>query len=335
LGIYGWSYQSGGVHHHRIAEPLRVARQYDIDAQHGQQLDDDIAERYETILAHMLWDPRASEAWEKLARQQRHRLVLDLDDLMWHPDFAPFTDHWNAETLERLFRNIRLAHVVTVTTPFLAEQVYPLNHNVHVVPNTIPERLLHTDNPRPWPDSKTFRTTHERGRYVIGYQGSPSHSPDWPTWMFRDLRDALALLPLSWTLHFWGPDTIDGWPKARCGHTPWMPIGDYYAAVSMDIGLGPLKPSPFNRAKSGLRAIEYAALGIAGILSDTEEYRRYVTAGETGILVPQGGSWRDAIVELATQPIERARLAANARVAAKSWTTEECITNWTEAWSSA
>jgi glycosyltransferase involved in cell wall biosynthesis len=332
-GIYGWSYQSGGVHFHRVAEPLRVAASHGIDAITGQQLDDEVADRYGTILAHMLWDERASQAWETLARRGQHRLVLDVDDLMWAPDFSPFSKHWTADVIERLFRNIRIAHVVTVPSAYLAEQIAPLNPNVWIVPNTVPEYLLKIDNPRPWPDAAGYRKTLQQQRYVIGYQGSPSHSPDFPPWLMRELHQALTLLDLSWTYHFWGPDDITGWPAHRCGHTPWLPMVDYHRKVSMDIGLGPLRDTPFNRAKSGLRAVEYAALGIPAILSDTEEYRRYVTP-DTGILLRKGQSWRDAILKLAEQPIARAGMAQAARDRATAWTTEASIGVWAEAWNS-
>ena len=42
-GVYGWSPGNGGVHHYRIAEPLRVASSMGVRTATGVELDNDIA----------------------------------------------------------------------------------------------------------------------------------------------------------------------------------------------------------------------------------------------------------------------------------------------------
>jgi len=333
-GIYGWSPGSGGVHHYRVAEPLRVAGDCGVHVGSGNRLDDEICATHDTIIGHMIWDERPSQAWEILAAKGSHRLVFDIDDVMWSPDWDPFVKHYTTEVLYRVWRNIRLAHVVTTPSPVIAEYVSTFNPNVWVVPNTVPLYLTELSMP-PRPPSVTRSLMRaEQPRFVVGYQGSPSHEHDWPAWLERDLLRFLTARP-RWDLHFWGPDEIPGWPPQRVGHTPWKSsVRDYYMSLSMDIGIGHLKPSVFNAGKSSLRAVEFAALGIPAVLSAGPAYDGWVDHGSTGLLIDPGDSWYDALHALAGDDIMRARMAQNAREKALDWTTEACIGRWVEAWNS-
>jgi hypothetical protein len=130
-GVYGWSTGTGGVHFFRVAEPLRVAHQGGIRVGWGQRLDDAICEAFDTVLVHMLWDERNSEAWEQLAAGGHHRLVLDIDDWMWEPDWEPFRKHYTPTVLDRVYRNVKLAHVITTPSPRIADHLSRYNPNVH------------------------------------------------------------------------------------------------------------------------------------------------------------------------------------------------------------
>lgn len=321
-GIYGWSNGDGGVHFYRMAEPLRVARTNGIRAAVGQALDNDVCEEYDTILCHMLWDERNSQAWEKLARSGQHRLVFDIDDVMWEPDWAPFKKHYTPEVLQRVWRNIALAHVVTTPSPVIAEHVSRYNDNVHYCPNSVPEYLLRVNmSDRPMP--------------TIGYQGSPSHEHDFEPHVLAGLLQFLDVRT-DWVLHLWGPDMIDGGPPGRVFRTGWQnSVRQYYYSLSMDIGIGPLKRSPFNDGKSGLRAIEYAALGIPALLADEPPYRGWVIDCVTGYLIPPGESWFPYLEEIAGNPVLRRWMSDNARRVAADWTTERQFSRyWLPAWNS-
>lgn len=323
-GIYGWSTGSGGVHFHHIVEPLRVAATHGVRTGHGHVLNDDVCADHDTIITHMLWDERPSEAWEKLAAGGRHRLVFVIDDVMWAPDWAPFARHYTPEVLRRVWRNIELSHVVITPSEVIAEQVRRYNRNVHVIPNTVPAYLLDVvAPPRPAPAGPAGRCTH-----IVGYQGSPSHEHDFHPQLLRELM-TFVTRESGWGLHFWGPGTLPGWSPDVAGCTPWQPhMRSYYQSLSMDIGIGPLRPSLFNAGKSSLRAVEYAALGVPCLLSDGPAYRGTVEQGVTGYLIGPGESWLPYLRELARDPIARAAMGAAARRRAAGWTTEANIGRW-------
>lgn len=346
-GVFAWTTGNGGVHHYRQAEPLRVARDLGIKTGSGPAIDDAIAEQFDTIQVHMLWDERCSEGWRKLARGGDHRLVFDVDDAMWTPDFQPFRQHYTGDVLNRVYENMRLAHVVTTPSVAIAEHLTTVVgcKNVHVCPNTVPERLLHLAGiPRPYPDLP--RPSSAIGtNFVVGYQGSPSHANDFPPRILAQLLRFLDRAP-AWTLHFWGPEEIPaGWPADRVGHTPWKErVWDYYASLSMDVGIGPLKASTFNRCKSSLRAVEYAALGIPAVVSNLTPYTDtgtpdgvgLVEDGVTGLLLETWQRWDDALCMLADpgNATWRMDMGLEARRRAERWTTEAGIGRWVDAWNS-
>src|ERR1041385_606051 len=133
-GVYAWSHGTGGVHFHRMAEPIRGARLHGIHADTGNLLSDAILSQFDTVVVHMLHDRAASGAWEKLAAYDRTRMVFDCDDAMWAPDWQPFRNAYDKSALDRLFRNVQIAHVITTPSEQIAEYLSRFNPNVHVVP---------------------------------------------------------------------------------------------------------------------------------------------------------------------------------------------------------
>jgi len=329
VGAYAWGHRGhNGVVFHRLAEPIRVARAEGIRAELGYVLDDEILDRHNTVIAQMLHEPRASNAWEALAQLGTHRLVLDVDDAMWSPDYHVFRQHYDAEALALLRRNVEISHVVTTPSEVLAEQLAQWNANVHVVPNTVPAFVLDIGRgPRP-------------EQPIVGYQGSTSHLRDWPL----SQRAALAkfLVQADWRAHFFGPDELppgwnDGPLAGRVAVSPWKAPGspEYYGSLSrVDVGIGPLRDSAFNRGKSALRAIEYAALGIVPVLPDLPPYRGWVDNHVTGRLVRTHETLRAVLSDVARYPDVLDKMSANARDAASRWTTEHNIGRWIEAWNS-
>ena len=319
VGVYGWSPGDGGVHHHRIAEPLRVLGDQGVTTATGVELDDDILSRVDTVLAHTLHGVPESEAWHRLAQLDTHRLVLDVDDAMWSPDWPDFRAHYTPEVLDRLMWNVRRSHVVTTPSPVIAEHLAHYNTNVWVVPNTVPAWLVDHEMPA-------------REHPTVGYQGSPSHAREFRRSM-PGLGRFLAPNP-DWHLALWGPWRPDVEHERLTVH-PWAnTIDDYYRSVSMDVGIGPLADTKFNRSKSSLRAVEYAALGIVAVLPDLPPYRGWVEDGVTGRLIRSGQTMRGVLHQVAADPDWRAHASKTARERASAWTTEASIGRWVEAWNS-
>ncbi|MBD3816387.1 MAG: hypothetical protein IE913_08060 [Halothiobacillus sp.] len=81
-----------------------------------------------------------------------------------------------------------------------------------------------------------------------------------------------------------------------------------------DIGLSPLCANDFNRCKSEIKFLDYAALGLAPVVSDLEPYRDLVQSGTNGYLVEeQYESWLAVTNRLVSDHEHRLQVARAAR----------------------
>jgi glycosyltransferase involved in cell wall biosynthesis len=313
---------SSGVSFHRIEEPLRVLREQGYTAIVSDRLDDEHLAQVDTVLVSMLHEEQMTEAWHQLAKLDTHRLVIDVDDWMWDPDIDALKKGWPKEALDRLFSNVRRAHVVTTTSSILASYLLKYNNNVWVLPNTMPAWAL--DVPKPGRDQGLW----------LGYQGALNRWHDWRPQVVgiaKFLRDNP-----DWGMGWIGDMRLGDFEGYRTWRTPWTADKrEYYAKVAaFTVGLGPLRKTMFNLAKSGLRAVEYAALGVVPVLPDLDPYRPFVKSGYNGMLIRPHETTRGILQDLANDLGWVERMAAQAREDAKRWTTEAAIEAWAEAWNS-
>lgn len=296
-------------------------------------------------------------SWRRL-RTPGRRLVYEIDDDVWH--IGP--ENWGAyqcykpeSVRDAAAHTAEVADLVTVTTEPLAQVLREFNPNVAVVGNHIPDWVL--DLPRP-----------PRDRPAIGWLGGASHGLDIGT-VAQPLRRFLNRHP-GWDMRLLGTDYRDtikhprvsygGWlpvhpaagewsqgkyvhPSARAqwqegGMRPWSASQErctqaFYRAIDFDIGIAPLAPGGlFQRSKSHIKALEYAARGIPVVASDAEPYRDFVLHGVTGFLVRRDHEWLKYLSELAGDEALRAEMGAKAREVARGWTIETGWTQWAEAY---
>lgn len=114
-----------------------------------------------------------------------------------------------------------------------------------------------------------------------------------------------------------------------CG---WVPIGEYPRAVAqLDVGIVPLEPSEFNAAKSALKMMEMAALGVPSVVSPTHENLRM--AGELGQVVAESPRvWEGTLKRLVRDEDWRTDRAAAGREAMRRHTIEATAGEWLDAW---
>jgi len=173
---------------------------------------------------------------------------------------------------------------IIVSTDYLNKKYSPLNKRIYTVPNAIDFNV--------WDNVKRGR---EHKRIRIGWIGGASHSGD-----LRLTRDAIYRildrhkdvevwfhmggLPKQWML---------GRPRFHAFHK-WFSIDKYpqaFAKYNFDIGIAPLRDTEFNRAKSNLRFLEFAALHIPTVCSRVEPYVRDSEHHKTRLLATEPDEW--------------------------------------------
>ena len=209
-------------------------------------------------------------------------LVVDVDDAFAaigpdHPEAALY-----APLNAALERAIAAADETWFSTAALADLYAHVARTAQVVPNAIDPRIWRDwRNPRPAPFAGGV--TH------MLYMGTHTHGAD-----FALIRPALERLAAARPGAF--DVTVIG-IAPDIDHAPWLrrlspPAGAiaYPRFVRwlrdqgpFDIGLAPLADTPFNRAKSDIKLLDYAALGLLPVVAEGPAYRADPAAGEIAI----------------------------------------------------
>lgn len=303
--------------YYRVRLPFDTMRANGHDVQYardGSALDTD--EHFPIVVCQRMGYPGFELKWLKMWRQ--HKLVWETDDDLWTVD--PTNQRaavvFTPPLLQAIESCAATAHLVTVSTEPLAEVMRRFNPNVVVIPNHVDGRIFDIERPR-------------RDRLTIGWAGGDSHLRDWQ-YVMKPLRRFLDRNP-DVDLHVIGQDFTGG--KLRSRWTGWSnDLFDYYRSIDFDIGMAPLEASLFNRSKSHIKALEYAALGIPVIASDSEPYREFVIDGVTGFLVGRQHEWELRLRDLVNDEAMRTEMGAKAREHARNWSMDQGWRLWESAY---
>lgn len=232
----------------------------------------------------------------------------------------------NDPTYNRMWlrRACEAADLVTVTTPALAEQ-YGAHGRVAVLPNLVPASYLSVPSHSPRVESPT-----------VGWTGSVvTHVGD-----LEVMGGVLPGVLESTGARFvsWGVGLTEEALGVKGRVRPWSDLlGAYPRQVAdLDVGLVPLADNPFNAAKSWLKGMEYAALGVPFIASPRCEYMRLGREVLPMVLTPHTPTdWAQALRVLADSPAMRAEIAGLNREQMARHTYENHADRWWDAWRSA
>lgn len=96
----------------------------------------------------------------------------------------------------------------------------------------------------------------------------------------------------------------------------WSEASEAAMIARMDIGIMPLRDSPWERGKCGYKIIQYMACGLPVVASPVGANVDIVHHGENGFLATDAAAWRDGLEQLIVSPSLRTRMgrAGRARV---------------------
>jgi glycosyltransferase involved in cell wall biosynthesis len=140
------------------------------------------------------------------------------------------------------------------------------------------------------------------------------------------------------TLAYVGPHSQEHLVKQALGYrktgmcSGWQPLRDYPTVIAeFDIGIVPLEDCTFNDAKSCLKGLELAALGVPFIASPSADYQKLFSQG-AGILAKNRNDWSRALTHLLTDESHYQEVATRGRAVALERTLEAQHTAWAAAW---
>lgn len=264
-------------------------------------------------------------------REQGVAVVMDIDDDLsaihprnpaWqvmHPK-STGGEHVSDHSWNHTITAARNCTLTTVTSPALA-QIYRGVNGARTVQNYVPDHYLdipHQDSP------------------VMGWGGAVLTHPD-------DLQEASTgvtrlmdeghqfiivgpqegvqdALGTSREVPCTGPLDIEAWP---------------YGLTSIGVGIAPLADTRFNAAKSYLKPLEYAALGIPCVVSDRAEYRYLSGKHGIGTVVERPKHWYRELKKFVTDDAYRQDTGAANRDTARTLTYSLHAYRWMEIWEEA
>lgn len=247
----------------------------------------------------------------------------DVDDLIF--DANEYRDNGNLETLgaeERrqllmgvsLYRDCMLTcDRALASTPVLAAAMQRAGvRSVQVVENALDAETLAI--------AEKLRARGERrqddGSILVVYgSGTRTHDADFRS-CATGFAAAMAQEPRL-RLRIVGdlalPDVLRPF-GARVEHLEARDYASYMALLAQaDVTVAPLVPSRFNDAKSNIKFLEAAVLGVPAVCSPRATFRQVVESGVTGFLAETPEEWRDALLMLVGDPALRVRMGEAAR----------------------
>jgi hypothetical protein len=204
------------------------------------------------------FEPKGQQV-AQLALDMKKPIWFDLDDDVYHvrrshPNYAGLSAPGLRNILDWF---LRVATVVTVSTPALAESLKFKCHNgFTVIPNAIDDYTLKMLRPEPEP------------RGIVHWRGGSSHQEDLLLYAdeLKKIKDCIFF-------HGWDPWFLEMDPLQSL---PYIP--DYYRYMSAlqeahpTVVIVPLQDCPFNRAKSNIAALEAIWAGAIPVVPDWPEW---------------------------------------------------------------
>ena len=260
---------------------------------------------YDGLYIHLWVTPLGLPIFEFLTRLMNRKSIYDIDDMIFLKEENKFNRIWSLfKGRGKPFALMKRAGHVIVCTPKLEEIARRYNSRVTDISSTINIQVY-----KPVKEYKKNETT------VLGWTGSFSgleylHTLD------NVLRDVAKQRKIKLSVIFNIMDQGFELRGVAVENIPWRQETEVEDLQKIEIGLYPLIKGEWSLGKSGLKALQYMALGIPVIATAFGANPRVIENGVSGFLVDSEQEWVDVIIKLIDNPNLRNKigLAARARV---------------------
>jgi O-antigen biosynthesis protein len=247
----------------------------------------------------------------KKARAAGQKIINDIDDWYWGLDprnnaFKHSHPRFNSKENVNHYKSILASSdVVTVSTPYLRDRVAPfVKGDLVLMENTVDinrfTQVKHLNSSIP----------------VLGWAGSTAHRSG-------DLETVASVLQqlsrnkevqLMHVGHHSNATSFAeriGVPTSSVRTHPLVSAQEYPSALTMDIGVVPLRVAPFNQAKSDIKGLEYSAAGIPFVAQRIDSYNSLKDSLGVGRVCKKPMDWLKNIRQLQDPVLRQAEGSAN------------------------
>lgn len=256
---------------------------------------------HDIVYVHLWVTPLGPPIFERLVCSLSKKVIFDIDDLVYLKDIqsraTPLISRLKGAD-KPIYLMKKSDHVITCT-PYLDEFVRKLNDHTTDISSTV--------------DTDAYKARQDysvRGeKLVLGWSGSHSTSK------YLHLLDEVfhkLNQKIDFKLVVIG-DASFNIPGIDVEAIAWSKEMELPTISRFDIGLYPLPEEEWVYGKSGLKAIQYMAMGIPTIATAIGSNFRVIADGESGFLVNSPEEWERRILELANDEQLRSSIGRSAR----------------------
>lgn len=255
----------------------------------------------------------------ELAHKYNKPVFYDIDDLVYDTSYTDQLDYVKTlgkqekEAYDSGVRSygklMELCDAFITSTTDLKNELLKLGKPVYLNRNLASEELISIS------EQAIAKTIKDKKKIKIGYfSGSITHNEN-----FDLIRSAILKILKEFPqteLHLVGhltiPDEMENYKKQLIVHDflDWTLLPSLVA--EMDINLAPLVDTVFNRAKSEIKWLEAALVGVTTVASDIGSFSEIITNETTGVLVADG-MWYEQLKDLVDNKTKLEFLGTNAK----------------------
>jgi glycosyltransferase involved in cell wall biosynthesis len=234
--------------------------------------------------------------WMEIARLQGLPYVVDYDDAWFHR----YENHWASPLLgHKIDAVMRVAHTVVAGNDYLARRARQVGaHRVETVPSAID-----LDRYRDLPEVPSS------GALRVGWIGIPLNA-HYLMMVEPALRAAAGATSLK--LHVVGAPVPAEFAGIPAEGFAWSEDSEIARIAEFDVGIMPLRDTPWERGKCAYKLLQVMAAGRPVIASPVGANRQVVQHGVNGFLAETTEEWTEALRKL-RDPVLRKRMGAEAR----------------------
>lgn len=255
------------------------------------------AHRHDVVVLQRELSPWPSAFFERLLRGFARRLVLDVDDAIHL--LYPRDANGRAARIDDIART---ADLIIVGNANLQSYMAPLQRPVAVLPTPIDTLRL---TPRPTGEVDPLRlvwvgsssTLAELEDFLPHLGPVAAAHPGLRLRVVADRPPAQNAIPAGLAVDF----------------MPWSPETECHALDDALLGLMPLRDTPFNQGKCGLKILLYMARAVAPVASAVGANSSIIRQGASGVLTPGHSELAQAVQALLRQPARALALGQQAR----------------------
>lgn len=257
--------------------------------------------RYDIVYCFLWVTPFGTTLFERLYCRWAKNMVYDIDDLVYTKNQAtPWYIRWFKGYSKPVYLIRRARHVITCT-PYLDQFARQYNPRTTDISSTV-------DTDTRYIPINMYQNTDN---IVIGWSGSHSTVPH-----LLSIANVLRRIQQKYPhviIRAMGTAQPLDLPDLHIDSRPWREDWEIKTLQTYDIGIYPLPDEPWVYGKSGLKAIQYMALGIPTVATAIGTNFRVIDDGVSGFLVRTEDEWIQRLSELIEKPQLRRKIGEKAR----------------------